>query len=110
MAPAATSPKLEIVLTGRPIQAFAIGEAHVLTLETDVQTRLVATEKAAPHAVKVLLEEDVIDGVRFESVGASRGRVFVANTYGALKSLKADGTDAKDEYVPGSSTRFLSSP
>ena len=105
-----TSPKLEIVLTGRPIQAFAIGDTHVLTLETDVQTRLVATEKAAPHAVKVLLEEDVIDGVRFESVGASRGRVFVADTYGALKSLKSDGTDVKEEYVPGSSTRILSAP
>jgi len=105
-----TSPKLEIVLTGHPIQAFAIGDTHVLTLETDVQTRLVATEKAAPHAVNVLLEEDVIDGVRFESVGASRGRVFVADTYGALKSLKSDGTDVKDEYVPGSSTRILSAP
>jgi len=105
-----TSPKLEIVLTGRPIQAFAIGDAHVLTLETDVQTRLVVTEKASPHAVNVLLEEDVIDGVRFESVGASRGRVFVADTYGALKSLKGDGTDVKAEYVPGASTRILSAP
>jgi hypothetical protein len=98
------------VLTGRPIQAFAIGDSHVLTLETDVQTRLVATEKASPHAVKVLLEEDVIDGVRFESVGASRGRVFVVDTYGALRSLKSDGTDVKEEYPPGASTRILSAP
>lgn len=106
--PSATSAKLEIVLTGRPIQAFAISDSHVLTLETDVRTRLVATEKASPHAVKVVLEEDVIDNVHFEGVGAARGRVFVVDSYGAMKSLKADGTNVIDEAVPGSPTRILS--
>lgn len=108
--PAAPGAQLEIVLTGRPIQAFAIGDAHVLTLETDVQTRLVATDKAPPHAVNVLLEEDVLDGVRLEGVGASRGRVFVVDSYGAMRSLLGDGTDLTPEYVPGAPTRILSAP
>lgn len=100
----------ETVLSGRPIQAFAIGDTHVFTLESDVQTRLVATAKAPPHAVKVLVEEDILDGVRFEGVGASRGRVFVVDSYGAMRSALPDGTDAKSEYVPGAPTRLLSAP
>ncbi len=107
--PATEEPsKLEVVLSGRPIDAFAIGETHVFTLESDVRTRLVATEKAAPHGVKVLLDEDILDGVSFESVATSRGRVFVADTYGAVRSRKPDGTDAVDEFVTG--TRVLSAP
>lgn len=108
--PPSSGPALDVVLSGRPIQAFAIGDAHVFTIETDVQTRLVSIEKAAPHGVKVLIEEDVLDGVRFESVGFARGRVFVADTYGAVKSAKSDGSDVKHEYVPGSPTRLLSAP
>lgn len=108
--PPGAGPALDVVLSGRPIQAFAIGDTHVFTIETDVQTRLVSIEKAAPHAVKVLIEEDVLDGVRFESVGFARGRVFVADTYGAVKSAKSDGTGVQNEYVPGSPTRILSAP
>jgi hypothetical protein len=108
--PPATGPKLDVVVTGRPIQAFAIGDTHVFTLETDVQTRLVAIEKAAPHAVKVLIEEDVINGVRFEGVGFARGRVFVIDGYGAMKSAASDGSGIRDEYVPGASRRILSAP
>lgn len=106
----APSSSVEVVLSGRPIQAYAIGDTHVFTLESDVRTRLVATAKAPPHAVKVLLEEDVLDGVKFESVGASRGRVFVVDTYGAMRSALPDGGDVRDEYVPGASTRILSAP
>jgi hypothetical protein len=104
------SADVHVVLQGRPIQAFAIGDTHVFTIETDYQTRLVATAKAAPHEVKVLLEEDVVDGVRLESVGASRGRVFVVDTYGAMRSMKPDGSDVRQEYPEGSATRLLSSP
>lgn len=107
--PAKPLAKPEIVLSGRPIQAFAIGASHVFTLESDVRTRLVATAKAKPHAVKVVLEEDILDGVRFEGVGAARGRVFVVDSYGAMKSALEDGTDPKSEYVPGLPTRILSS-
>jgi hypothetical protein len=99
-----------VVLTGRPIQAFAIGDTHVFTLESDVSTRLVAIEKSAPHAVKVLVEEDILDGVRFEAVGFARGRAFVTDTYGAMRSMNADGSDVRQEYVPGASTRILSAP
>ncbi|AKU93871.1 hypothetical protein AKJ09_00535 [Labilithrix luteola] len=101
---------LHVVLQGRPIQAFAIGPTHVFTLESDYQTRLVATAKAPPHDVKVLVEEDIVDGVRFESVGASRGRAFVVDTYGAVRSMKADGSDAREEPIVGSYTRLLSAP
>jgi hypothetical protein len=103
-------PKLEIVLAGQPIQAYALGETHLFTLESDVRTRLVATEKAPPHAVKVILEEDILDGVRFEGVGAARGRVFVSDSYGATRSLLPNGTGEQREYVPGAPTRILSSP
>lgn len=108
--PTKAAPTLEVVLSGRPIQAFAIGASHVFTLESDVMTRLVATAKAPPHAVDVLVEEDILDGVRFESVGASRGRVFVVDSYGAIRSMLPDGKDAKSEFVPGAATRILAAP
>lgn len=108
--PDAQKPSLEVVFSGRRFHAFAIGASKIFTLESDVRTRLVSIDKSPPHAIDVLIEEDILDGVRFEGVGAARGRVYVVDSYGAMRSALEDGTDSRSEYVPGASTRILSSP
>jgi hypothetical protein len=108
--PGAQKPALEVVLSGRRFHAFAIGASKIFTLESDVRTRLVSIDKSPPHAIEILIEEDILDGVRFEGVGAARGRVYVVDSYGAMRSALEDGTDLRNEDAPGSSTRILSSP